>query len=250
MQPPPKLCLSGVLPSPHLSLQPCRMAADPSSALLLEPTCQAVSDWNHYIAASILGPMLLWLTSGSSTTNAAACKGMAMAAKTLGWYTHASYGVLLLAAGFCALEWRLKARWVREKLGKQLVYGPLGWPRSECQLSTFASHLQHGLNWILVTAAGLGLLWVIFTWLVPLMPPSFGGIVLCGGRTCVDKGTCRSVACGECRQLACAGVAALRDSSAPCTLVLGANHVLPEMLQWSQGSIACRAVRRLTACVP
>lgn len=170
------------------------MAADASSALLLQPTCQAVSDWHHYIAASILGPMLLWLTSDSSITNAAACSSMPMAAKTLGWYAHTSYGVLMPAAGFCALEWRLKARWVRDKLGRQLVYGPMGWPRSERQPATFGSYVQYWLNWILVSAAVLGLLWVALTWLVPLLP-----LMPC--RTCEDNGTCRPVACGESRRL-------------------------------------------------
>jgi hypothetical protein len=137
--------------------------------------------------------MMLWLTANSSIANAAACSSMPMAAKTLGWYAHASYGVLLPAAGFCTLEWRLKAKWVRDKLGRQLVYGPMGWPCSDNEPGTFAAHLQHCVNWILVTAAGLGLLWVGLTWLVPLMP-------LESCRTCVDKGTCQAVACGEPQQ--------------------------------------------------
>lgn len=177
-----------------LFLQPCRMAADPSSALLLQPACQAVSDWHHYIASSIFGPMLLWLTSDSSITNAAACSSMAMAAKTLGWYAQASYGVLMPMAGFCTLEWRLKARYVREKLGKQLVYGPFGWPRSEHEPSTFASYMQYCLSWTLVSAAALGLLWVGLTWLVPLLP-----LMPC--QTCADKRTCQSVTCGKWRSM-------------------------------------------------
>jgi hypothetical protein len=171
-------------------LQPCQMAGEANSALLLQPTCQAVSDWHSYIAASFLGPMWLGLFGDRTLTNPAACSSMVLAATTLAWYVQAVAGVLVPAAGFCALEWRLKAEWVRQKLGMQLGYGPLGWPRSQHQPRTVASAVQSVTSWVMVVAAGFGLAWVALTWLTPLLPQ-----MAC--ETCADSGTCQPVICGE-----------------------------------------------------
>jgi hypothetical protein len=175
-------------------LQYCRMAADPASALLLQPACTGVSDLHTFIAASFLGPVLYMLTSGSSNSsisiaNPAACASMPMAARVLGWYAQASYGLLMPVAGFCTLEWRMKARWVKQKLGRQLVYGPWGWPSSQHDRGLLC-WVQNFTTWVLSIAAGMGLLWVALTWVVPQLP-----LMEC--QTCADSGTCLELQCGE-----------------------------------------------------
>jgi hypothetical protein len=117
---------------------------------------------------------------------------MALAARTLSWYAHFVYGVLLPVAGFCTLEWRLKSRWVKKNLGMDLVYGPLGWPRSQHERKTFAVRLQSYLSWLLVLMAAMVLTWVAAAWIVPRLP-----LMQC--RTCEDAGTCRKLECGESR---------------------------------------------------
>lgn len=171
--------------------QYCRMAADPASALLLQPACTGVSDLHTFIAASFLGPVLYLLTSGSSVSiaNPAACASMPMAARVLGWYAQASYGLFMPVAGFCTLEWRMKARWIKQKLGRQLVYGPWGWPCSQHD-SGLLYRVQNLTSWVLSIAAGMGLLWVALTWLVPQLP-----LMEC--QTCADSGTCLELQCEE-----------------------------------------------------
>lgn len=173
------------------TLQYCRMAADPASALLLQPACNGMTDLHRYIAASFLGPVLDLLTSNGSISlaNPTACASMPMAARTLGWYAQASYGLLMPVAGFCTLEWRMKAKWVKQKLGKQLVYGPWGWPCSQHDTGLLCM-VQNFTTWVLSVAAGMALLWVALTWVVPQLP-----LMVC--QTCADSGTCLPLQCGE-----------------------------------------------------
>lgn len=171
------------------TLQYCRMAADPASTLLLQPACTGVTELHTYIAASFLGPVLYMLTSDSSSSlpNRAACAGMPMAARMLGFYAQASYGLLMPVAGFCTLEWRMKAKWVKQKLGRQLVYGPWGWPCSQHDVGLLY-RVQNVTTWVFSVAAGMGL-----TWVLPQLP-----MMEC--QTCADSGTCLPLQCGEWRQ--------------------------------------------------
>lgn len=128
-------------------LQYCRMVAEPTSALLLQHTCNSVSRVHQFILGSVFGPVLLVAAPGSRISNPAACSNMVIAARTLGWYAHTAYGLLMPIAGFCTLEWRMKAKWVHRKLRRQLVFGPLGWPRSSVEPRTFGSACQSFLSW-------------------------------------------------------------------------------------------------------
>jgi hypothetical protein len=138
----------------------------------------------------MFGPALSLLRPDGNITSAAACSSMPVAARTLGWYAQAAYGLLMPVAGFCTLEWRLKARWVRNTFGKQLVYGPFGWPRSQLEPKTLSTMVQMVISWSMVVAVALGLLWVGVTWVVPPLP-----LMTC--QTCAEKGTCQPIQCGE-----------------------------------------------------
>lgn len=171
------------------------MAADPSSALLLQPTCQAAGNIHKSIVGAVLGSLSLL-----SNDRPAACSGMEMSARTLVWYAQAIYGIFMPAAAFCTMEWRLKARWVKETQGKQLVYGPLCWPQRRPQRSTptsmsgpwpLAASLRGFTAWLLATVLCWVLLWELVTWAVPQLPHQ-------GCRTCEQAGTCEPIPCGEC----------------------------------------------------
>lgn len=153
-----------------------------------------------YIAGLIFGPLLyvLWPT-GIIGDPAAACGSSLASAATLMAYAQAAYGMLFPFAGFCTLEWRLKAKWVREVLGQQLVYGPFGWPQSEGGPRTFASALQNLLTWMLSVAIGLFFLWWGCT-----MVTAWVGRLPC--QTCEDRGNCRAFApCGKRVCVRCGG---------------------------------------------
>jgi hypothetical protein len=128
-------------------LQYCRMAANPVSALLLQHTCNSVSRVHQFILGSIFGPFLLVTAPDSRVCNPAACSNMVMSARTLGWYTQTAYGLLMPIAGFCTLEWRMKAKWAHQKLRRQLVYGPFGWPEYDLEPRSLNSDCQSVLSW-------------------------------------------------------------------------------------------------------
>lgn len=174
-----------VVSAVYVILQYCRMAADPSSALLLQPTCRAVADLHSIMVAAILGPQFLF-----PHNRPAACSTMLISARVLGWYAQAVYGVFMPVAAFCTLEWRLKQRWMKEALGGQLVYGPLCWRQSQPKCSKLVTAVQDLFSWLLVTAVCWVLLWEVVTWIVPQLP-----LMQC--QSCEDTGTCLPVTCGE-----------------------------------------------------
>ena len=170
-----------------LLLQPCRLAADYSSALLLQPACRGISTLHHVMISAMWGPALLPKGGPSSSAqDLAACSSMTSSAHMLMLYTQLLYGLLLPAAGFCSLEWRLKASYVYNQLGKQLVYGPWGWPRSVPRPATFASRLQTSVSWLLFIIGSVAAVWCASMWLLHRLP-----MVQC--ETCADKGTCLEV---------------------------------------------------------
>ena len=167
-------------------LQYCRMAADPVSALLLQPTCRAVASMHNTLVGAILGPMFVL-----SRDRPAACSGMAMSARVLGWYAQAMYGLFVPIAAYGGMEWRLKAHWVKDTLGKQLVYGPLRWPQSQPSRTSTWTSLHTFVRWSLATAVCWVLLWEGVTWVVPQLP-----LMPC--QSCEQAGTCMPITCGEC----------------------------------------------------
>lgn len=167
-------------------VQYCRMAADPVSALLLQPTCRAVAGMHNTVLGAILGPLFVL-----SRERAAACSSIPMSARVLGWYAQAIFGLFIPVAAYGSMEWRLKGRWVKQTLGKQLVYGPLCWPQGHQRRTGNLWLTLHNLvKWLLGTVICWVLLWEGVTWVVPQLP-----MMPC--QTCEQAGTCMAITCGE-----------------------------------------------------
>jgi hypothetical protein len=154
----------------------------------LQPMCQSVTNVHGYIAQSIFGLLAL---NPSHISNPAACSSMALAARTLSWYAHAAYGVLMPFAGFSTLEWGLKSAWVKKELDRDLVYGPFGWFRASHEQATYGDTVQSFVSWVLAMVAGFAVTWVAVTWIAPQLP-----LMECA--TCEDRRMCQELKCGGC----------------------------------------------------
>lgn len=121
------------------------------------------------------------------------CTDVLGSARLLSWYAHAAYIVLMQGMAFTSMEWQLKGRWVRQHLGKQLVYGPLAWPRCEPLARGYSVFWQQRvLSLAIYVPTTLGLLWFFCMWLVPLLPHQPCDV------PCLATGSCpKMTPCGE-----------------------------------------------------
>lgn len=150
------------------------------------------------LVTSLFAPHLSALLTSGLDNTAATCSTLLGSARVLSYYSHAAYILLMPGATQLYIEWKLKSRWVH-KLGKQLAYGPLGWPRSQLGVrpqrpagSGWLYRLQQAYYWLLGVSLALALLWLVCLWVVPKLP-----MERCP--TCEDSGTCQPLApCGEC----------------------------------------------------
>jgi hypothetical protein len=207
--------LPRTLPARRSTPQPCALASDAGSALLLQPTCEAIVQMHLVATGSVMGPSFLQGVSAS-----ASCGDMLSSAKTLVLYAHAIHGLLVPLAGFLYLEWRLKAAWAREMTGKRLAYGVTSrvqWPQPGQQRGLHSSstssssgsgssgsgggsgcdalgrgRMRLGSSLLLLPLLLLGLLWAATVALAPALPDAE-----CS--TCQDLGTCQpTLPCSEC----------------------------------------------------
>lgn len=199
------VCSSAAVTSHPPSSQPCVSAADPHSVPLLQPSCVAMTQLHSVVLGSLVGLAISpglggTAGSGSSSSSSRACGDALSSARTLLWYKAVVHNVIL-TSGFMWLEWRLKANFVRQRLQKQLVFGPFSAAHTDSQQDGDASDTEGSkgvlykmVTWLLATVLTLALLWTLCLWLVPQLPQqhckAFGG-------ACEEPPRPLSTLCGE-----------------------------------------------------
>lgn len=155
---------------------------------MLQSTCSAITQLYELVVGSFLGTF--FLTRSNTPSAASGCRNPVTAAHTLMIFCQLVHGLLVAAAGFMYMEWSLKSAWVKEELGKQLMYGPAWTPWSHCMpmcpqqlergsprrvsrrtaASTAKGRVHNMLALAAVLVAGLGLLWSLSVDTQPILP--------------------------------------------------------------------------------
>lgn len=177
--------------------QPCQLANDPHSVMILQSTCRAVTWLQHMLLGLVVGQQLMPLNAPSGA-GGDACSDVFTAARALGMYTQAVYCLLVAGATHLPFEWRLKARWVQQHYGMRLVYRPL----RHKQRKDGATSRGWLLPLTLVPVVLWGL-WLVCLRLAALLPHepcatcagtgSCPSLAPCDGLLCVDPGAAAAI---------------------------------------------------------
>lgn len=172
--------------------QACSMAGDVTSATLLQPSCEAMSQLHQLLFRPWLGSLYDAWSRGSTP-----CADAASSARALIFFFQIMHSVWLPAAGFLRLEWRLKQAWVARVYRRQLAYGPPWCGKLLCpdvspggvdsQRPSRPDHIvTRMLRLMVVLVVSMGLLWCLTVELQPLLPHE-----KC--YTCANAGTCQPI---------------------------------------------------------
>lgn len=171
--------------------QPCQLANDPHSAMILQGTCRAVTWLQHTLLGLVVGQHLTPLTRPSGAASDG-CSDLYTAARALGFYTQAVYCLLVAGVIHLAFQWRLKSSWVRQHQCRRLVYRPVRWARSQQAKDGTCCRPPWWLLPVTLVPVVLWGMWLACLRLAMLLPHE-----PCA--TCADTGSCPSLApCGEC----------------------------------------------------